>query len=109
MSLRCPSSDISNVSVIICASSDRRCFFELSITAISPHSGRSCCKPGTHETIQVIARIRIFVCSAESAKSRCDDSVATVGGADMKQIIRRWQMCCWDQMEVEFEDGCATR
>jgi len=46
----------------------------------------------------------MYVCSAESAKSRQHDSVATVGGADMK----RGRCVVGTKMQVEFEDGSGT-
>jgi len=44
----------------------------------------------------------MFICFAESAKSRSHDSVATAGNADMK--LGR---CVVEvKMQVQFEDGC---
>jgi len=46
----------------------------------------------------------VFVCFAESAKSRQHDSVAAVRGAYMKL-----DRCVVEsKMHVEFEDGCST-
>jgi len=46
----------------------------------------------------------LYVCSAESAKSRWHDSVAVGGDADMKL----GKCVVWTKMEVEFKDGCGT-
>jgi len=45
----------------------------------------------------------LCVCSAESAKSRQLDSVATVGDTDVKV----GRCVVWTEMQVEFEDGCG--
>jgi len=46
----------------------------------------------------------VFVCFAESAKSRQHDSVAAVGDANMN--IDRCAV--GTKMQVMFEDGCDT-
>jgi len=52
-----------------------------------------------------LAAVGLFVCFAESAKSRQHDRAATVGAADMK--FGRF-VYVGTKMQVEFEDGCAT-
>ena len=52
-----------------------------------------------------MAAVGLFVCFAESAKSRQHDRAATVGAADMK--FGRF-VYVGTKMQVEFEDGCAT-
>jgi len=52
----------------------------------------------------ILTGVCMYVCSAESAKSRQHDCVATVGGADMKL----GRCVVGTKMQVEFEDGCGT-
>ena len=54
--------------------------------------------------VSILTGVCMYVYSAESATSRQHDSVATVGGADMKL----GRCVVGTKMQVEFEDGSGT-